>query len=189
MLEGTWIGARAVLEGIRCWLRTGQTCSPGSINPAEHGWQSWSFQAEVFGKHRPATDTRSGGNVCGTHGTVSNMEILGHCTGRLLGGRGRPQSEFDHAAVFAECKDNDVAVEINSRPERKDPPRNLLNWPSISAAVSQSIPMHMRDILRQTSAGPRRRVWCHRRPRDQYQSGRDVVELERLISLAARSRR
>ena len=116
------------------------------------------------------------------------MEILGHCTGRLLGGRGRPQSEFDHAAVFAECKDNDVAVEINSRPERKDPPRNLLNWPSISAAVSQSIPMHMRDILRQTSAGPRRRVWCHRRPRDQYQSGRDVVELERLISLAARSR-
>ena len=75
------------------------------------------------------------------------MEILGHCTGRILVGRGRPQSEFDHAAVFAECKDNDVAVEINSRPERKDPPRNLLNWPSISAAVSQSIPMHMRDIL------------------------------------------
>jgi putative hydrolase len=55
-----------------------------------------------------------------------NMDILGHCTGRIVVGRGRPQSEFDHAAVFAACRDNDVAVEINSRPERKDPPRNLL---------------------------------------------------------------
>ena len=55
-----------------------------------------------------------------------NMDILGHCTGRIVVGRGRPQSEFDHATVFAACRDNDVAVEINSRPERKDPPRNLL---------------------------------------------------------------
>jgi putative hydrolase len=55
-----------------------------------------------------------------------NMDILGHCTGRIVVGRGRPESEFDHAAVFAACRDNDVAVEINSRPERKDPPRNLL---------------------------------------------------------------
>jgi putative hydrolase len=55
-----------------------------------------------------------------------NMDILGHCTGRIVVGRGRPQSEFDHAAVFTACRENDVAVEINSRPERKDPPRNLL---------------------------------------------------------------
>jgi putative hydrolase len=55
-----------------------------------------------------------------------NMDILGHCTGRIVVGRGRPQSEFDHAAVFTACRDNEVAVEINSRPERKDPPRNLL---------------------------------------------------------------
>jgi putative hydrolase len=55
-----------------------------------------------------------------------NMDILGHCTGRIVVGRGRPQSDFDHAAVFAACRDNDVAVEINSRPERKDPPRSLL---------------------------------------------------------------
>ncbi len=55
-----------------------------------------------------------------------NMDILGHCTGRIVAGRGRPQSEFDHAAVFAACRDNDVAVEINCRPERKDPPRDLL---------------------------------------------------------------
>ena len=55
-----------------------------------------------------------------------NMDVLGHCTGRIVVGRGRPQSEFDRAAVFAACRDHDVAVEINSRPERKDPPRNLL---------------------------------------------------------------
>jgi putative hydrolase len=54
--------------------------------------------------------------------------VLGHCTGRLVrGGRGqRPQSEFDPEAVFAACAENDVAVEINSRPERADPPDDLV---------------------------------------------------------------
>jgi len=54
--------------------------------------------------------------------------VLGHCTGRLVkGGRGtRPQSEFDAEAVFAACAEHDVAVEINSRPERCDPPDDLL---------------------------------------------------------------
>jgi putative hydrolase len=61
-------------------------------------------------------------------GAISNpnMDILGHCTGRIVAGRGRPPSTFDHEAVFTACRDNDVAVEINSRPERKDPPRDLL---------------------------------------------------------------
>ena len=54
--------------------------------------------------------------------------VLGHCTGRLVkGGRGtRPQSEFDAEAVFAACAEHDVAVEINSRPERCDPPDDLI---------------------------------------------------------------
>ena len=54
--------------------------------------------------------------------------VLGHCTGRLVtGGRGtRPQSEFDAEAVFTACAENDVAVEVNSRPERQDPPDDLL---------------------------------------------------------------
>ncbi len=54
--------------------------------------------------------------------------VLGHCTGRLvMGGRGtRPPSEFDAKAVFAACAENDVAVEINSRPERADPPDELV---------------------------------------------------------------
>ncbi|MET0843069.1 MAG: PHP domain-containing protein, partial [Mycetocola sp.] len=54
--------------------------------------------------------------------------VLGHCTGRLIqGSRGtRPPSTFDAAAVFAACAENDVAVEINSRPERQDPPDDLI---------------------------------------------------------------
>jgi putative hydrolase len=54
--------------------------------------------------------------------------VLGHCTGRLVtGNRGtRPPSEFDAAQVFAACAENGVAVEINSRPERRDPPTKLL---------------------------------------------------------------
>jgi putative hydrolase len=54
--------------------------------------------------------------------------VLGHCTGRLVtGGRGtRPQSEFDAAKVFEACREHRVAVEINSRPERQDPPDDLL---------------------------------------------------------------
>jgi putative hydrolase len=53
-------------------------------------------------------------------------DVLGHCTGRLLGERGRPESEFDADAVFAACAESGTAVEINSRPERLDPPRRLL---------------------------------------------------------------
>ena len=55
-----------------------------------------------------------------------NLDILGHCTGRIVVGRGRPQSEFDAAAVFSACREHGVAVEINCRPERKDPPLDLL---------------------------------------------------------------
>jgi putative hydrolase len=54
------------------------------------------------------------------------VNVLGHCTGRLVTGKGRPESTFDADAVFTACRDNDVAVEINSRPERLDPPRRLL---------------------------------------------------------------
>ncbi len=56
------------------------------------------------------------------------VTVLGHCTGRLVGGsRGtRPQSRFDAEAVFTACRDHNTAVEINSRPERRDPPTRLL---------------------------------------------------------------
>ena len=57
-----------------------------------------------------------------------NLDILGHCTGRLItGGRGRrPESTFDADAVFAAAVEYDKAIEINSRPERLDPPKRLL---------------------------------------------------------------
>jgi putative hydrolase len=55
-----------------------------------------------------------------------HTDILGHCTGRLITGRGRPQSSFDAGAVFAACARTGTAVEINSRPERQDPPEDLL---------------------------------------------------------------
>jgi putative hydrolase len=63
-------------------------------------------------------------------GAIRNprMNVLGHCTGRLVtGNRGvRPGSTFDANAVFEACVEHDVAVEINSRPERRDPPTRLL---------------------------------------------------------------
>jgi putative hydrolase len=58
-----------------------------------------------------------------------HVDVLGHCTGRMLGGRGgrgRPESAFDPEEVFAACRDHGVAVEINCRPERRDPPGRLL---------------------------------------------------------------
>lgn len=54
------------------------------------------------------------------------VDILGHCTGRLLSGRERPESRFDADTVFAACAESGTAVEINCRPERLDPPRRLL---------------------------------------------------------------
>ena len=45
-----------------------------------------------------------------------HTDVLGHCTGRIIAGRGRPQSEFDAEAVFTACRDHGVAVEVNCRP-------------------------------------------------------------------------
>ena len=63
-----------------------------------------------------------------------HTDVLGHCTGRLVIGRRqrngtqrpRPESTFDAEAVFGACVEHGTAVEINSRPERLDPPRRLL---------------------------------------------------------------
>ncbi len=53
-----------------------------------------------------------------------HVDILGHCTGRMIGKR--PPSDFDPDYVFAACTQYGTAVEINCRPERLDPPRDLL---------------------------------------------------------------
>ncbi|MFE7311981.1 PHP domain-containing protein [Streptomyces sp. NPDC057555] len=54
------------------------------------------------------------------------VDVLGHCTGRQLTGKLRPESAFDAAEVFAACAAHRTAVEINCRPDRLDPPRRLL---------------------------------------------------------------
>ncbi|MDN0197695.1 PHP domain-containing protein [Streptomyces sp. S.PNR 29] len=67
-----------------------------------------------------------------------HTDVLGHCTGRLLTGRGRPESQFDADEVFAACAETGTALEINSRPERLDPPRRLLRR-AVEAGVLFSI--------------------------------------------------
>ncbi|MEU1039370.1 PHP domain-containing protein [Streptomyces sp. NPDC005907] len=67
-----------------------------------------------------------------------HADVLGHCTGRLVTGRGRPESEFDADEVFAACAEAGTAVEINSRPERLDPPRRLLRR-AVEAGVLFSV--------------------------------------------------
>ncbi|MGE5290328.1 MAG: PHP domain-containing protein [Micromonosporaceae bacterium] len=66
---------------------------------------------------------------------VSNprVDVLGHCTGRIVRGGGkraegrtRPESRFDPEAVFGACREHGVAIEINSRVDRLDPPKRLL---------------------------------------------------------------
>jgi len=55
-----------------------------------------------------------------------HVDVVGHCTGRLLVGRGRPESEFDDDVVIEACRVFDTALEINCRPERLDPPKSIL---------------------------------------------------------------
>ncbi len=66
-----------------------------------------------------------------------HVDILGHCTGRKLKPADPPgditpakvvraESTFDPEIVFAACARFDTAVEINCRPERQDPPDELL---------------------------------------------------------------
>ena len=82
--------------------------------------------ASVHSKLRSDSETMTHRMV----GAIANRRtnVLGHCTGRLIeGARGtRPESVFDAEVVFEACRTFDVAVEINSRPERRDPPTRLL---------------------------------------------------------------
>jgi putative hydrolase len=82
--------------------------------------------ASVHSKLRADSETMTHRMVGGISRRHTN--VLGHCTGRLvMGGRGtRPESQFDADVVFAACVQFEVAVEINSRPERRDPPSRLI---------------------------------------------------------------
>jgi putative hydrolase len=83
--------------------------------------------SSVHSKLRSDSETMTHRMVSGIANPRTN--VLGHCTGRLIQGeRGtRPQSVFDAEVVFEACRAFNVAVEINSRPERRDPPTRLLS--------------------------------------------------------------
>jgi putative hydrolase len=83
--------------------------------------------SSVHSKLRSDSETMTHRMVAGIANPRTN--VLGHCTGRLITGeRGvRPQSVFDPEVVFEACRSFQVAVEINSRPERRDPPTRLLS--------------------------------------------------------------
>jgi putative hydrolase len=66
-----------------------------------------------------------------------HLDILGHMTGRKVAaagegdkghraGRTRPPSTFDLDRVITACVEHDKAIEINSRPDRLDPPKRML---------------------------------------------------------------
>ncbi|MBV9445670.1 MAG: PHP domain-containing protein [Streptosporangiaceae bacterium] len=80
--------------------------------------------ASVHSKLRMPSDAMTARMVAAIRNP--HTDVLGHCTGRILVGRGRPESAFDPEVVFSACRDNGVAVEINCRPERQDPPDPLL---------------------------------------------------------------
>ncbi len=97
-------------------------------------------------------------------------DVLGHCTGRLLvereqaGGRKqrpRPESQFDAEAVFTACRDTGTALEINSRPERLDPPLRLLRLAAeIGCRFAIDTDAHAPGQLDWQDAGCSRAVEC-----------------------------
>ena len=55
-----------------------------------------------------------------------HVDMIGHITNRKVVGGGRDGSVFDAEIVFAACAKFDTAIEINCRPERQDPPEDLV---------------------------------------------------------------
>ena len=135
------LGDFSLLSGIECDIN-----SDGTLDQTEELLGRLDIVvASVHSDLRapaPAMTSRMLAAIANPH-----TDILGHCTGRLVApgphadthrvgtgdarsrrGRpaGRPESTFDAVAVFAACAEHGVAVEINSRPERLDPPRRLL---------------------------------------------------------------
>ncbi|MCW2636308.1 MAG: family phosphohydrolase, histidinol phosphatase [Blastococcus sp.] len=98
-----------------------------------------------------------------------HTDVLGHCTGRLVIGRRqrngtqkpRPESQFDAEAVFSACVEHGTAVEINSRPERLDPPKRLLSLAvDIGCEFSIDTDAHAPGQLDWQSNGCERAVEC-----------------------------
>jgi putative hydrolase len=120
--DGSGDGGFRLLKGIEVDI-----LDDGSLDQADEMLARLDVRvASVHSKLKMEADAMTRRMVAAVGNPRTN--VLGHCTGRLVtGGRGtRPQSQFDARAVFEACAAHDVAVEINSRPERRDPPTKLL---------------------------------------------------------------
>ena len=124
-----------------------------------------------------------------------HTNVLGHCTGRLVtGNRGvRPQSQFDAKAVFTACAEEGVAVEINSRPERRDPPTRLLELArDLGCLFSIDSDAHAPGQLDMLDYGAARATEAGHRPRpDRHHLGaRPAARVGRgpALSVASRQR-
>ncbi|MDX6760782.1 PHP domain-containing protein [Streptomyces sp. F8] len=118
-LNATWAPFR-LLTGIECDI-----LDDGSLDQAPELLDQLDLVVgSVHSKLRMDAPAMTRRMLAAVHNPL--MDVLGHCTGRLVTGRTRPESRFDAEAVFAACAETGTAVEINSRPERLDPPRRLL---------------------------------------------------------------
>jgi len=119
---GSGAGAFRLLKGIEVDI-----LDDGSLDQTEEMLGKLDLRvASVHSKLRMDKAPMTKRMVAAVHNPFVN--VLGHCTGRLVtGNRGiRKQSEFDAKEVFGACVETGTAVEINSRPERRDPPTKLL---------------------------------------------------------------
>jgi putative hydrolase len=94
---------------------------------------------------------------------ISNphVDVLGHCTGRIVVGRGRPKSQFDADVVIEACRVFDTALEVNCRPERLDPPRDILRKAvDAGVKVAVSTDAHATDQLEWQPYGTDRAAEC-----------------------------
>jgi putative hydrolase len=90
-----------------------------------------------------------------------HADILGHCTGRIVVGRGRPESEFDVDAVLSTIREHDKALEINCRPERLDPPKRILGRAvEMGVKISIDTDSHATDQLEWHPFGTDRAAEC-----------------------------
>jgi putative hydrolase len=90
-----------------------------------------------------------------------HVDVLGHVTGRLLTGRGRPESEFDEELVLGACADHDTALEVNCRPERLDPPRRILTRAAeLGVKIAIDTDAHATDQLEWHPYGTDRAAAC-----------------------------
>jgi putative hydrolase len=100
-----------------------------------------------------------------------HLDVLGHITGRMrTRKRNRPESTFDAEIVFAAAARFDKAIEVNSRPERQDPPKRLLRL---------AVESGCRFTIDSDAHAPGQLAWLHLGAERAFRSG---VEIDRVMN-------